>query len=88
MPPSSPWCNGELGIEAAEDVCSGEGIERHHVLEMLSRLVRKSLVVVDSERVNARRYRCLETCCRSRPACASCGMTSRGRARTLQKCCR
>jgi hypothetical protein len=36
-------------MEAAEDVCSGDGIDRHQVLELLSRLVGKSLVVADSE---------------------------------------
>ena len=48
-------------IEAAEDVCSGGGIDRHQVLELLSRLVGKSLVTVDGDHLSARRYRFLDT---------------------------
>ena len=36
-------------LEAAEQVCGGDGIDEHDVLDLLSRLVSKSLVVVDSE---------------------------------------
>jgi tetratricopeptide (TPR) repeat protein len=42
-------------LEAVEEVCSGEDIERDDVLDLLSRLVEKSLVVAD-----AGRYRTLE----------------------------
>jgi len=48
-------------LEAAEHVCGGDGISEHDVLDLLSRLVGKSVVVVDSEFAGARRYRLLET---------------------------
>jgi predicted ATPase/DNA-binding winged helix-turn-helix (wHTH) protein len=48
-------------LEAAEHVCDGDGISAHDLLELLSRLVRKSVVVVDQEFAGARRYRLLET---------------------------
>jgi non-specific serine/threonine protein kinase len=48
-------------LEAAEHVCGGDGISKHDVLDLLSRLVGKSVVVVDSEFADARRYRLLET---------------------------
>jgi predicted ATPase len=38
---------GSWTLEAAEAVCAGEGIEYEQVLELLARLVDKSLVVVD-----------------------------------------
>jgi non-specific serine/threonine protein kinase len=48
-------------IMAAEHVCGGDGIDGHDVLDQLSRLVSKSLVVVESEFAGERRYRFLET---------------------------
>ena len=48
-------------LEAAEQVCGGDGIDENDVLDLLSRLVGKSLVVVDSEFAGERRYRFLET---------------------------
>jgi non-specific serine/threonine protein kinase len=48
-------------LEAAENVCSGDGINENDVLDLLSRLVSKSLVVVDREFPGERRYRFLET---------------------------
>ena len=48
-------------LEAAEHVCGGDGINENDVLDLLSRLVGKSLVVVDSEFAGERRYRFLET---------------------------
>jgi predicted ATPase/DNA-binding CsgD family transcriptional regulator len=47
-------------LEAAELVCTGEGLERDEVLGVLSHLVDKSLVVVREEDGEAR-YRLLET---------------------------
>jgi non-specific serine/threonine protein kinase len=47
-------------IDAAEQVCGDRGIDRGDVLDLLSRLVDKSLVVVD-EHAAERRYRLLET---------------------------
>ena len=40
---------GGWTLEAAEDVCSGEGIERDEMLDLLSRLVDKSLVNVEED---------------------------------------
>ncbi len=51
---------GGFALEAAEQVCAGEGIERVDVLDLLSRLVDKSLVVAE-ERGGEARYRLLET---------------------------
>lgn len=51
---------GGWTLEAAEAVTSGIGIEEQDVLVLLSRLVDKSLVNVDSD-VEASRYRFLET---------------------------
>jgi predicted ATPase/DNA-binding SARP family transcriptional activator/DNA-binding CsgD family transcriptional regulator len=51
---------GGWTLEAAEEVCSGEGIERDDVLDLLSRLVDKSLVVAEAGREGALRYRMLE----------------------------
>jgi predicted ATPase/uncharacterized protein HemY len=47
-------------IEAAEAVCAGEGIEEHEVLDLLTQLVDKSLVLKE-EAGGAARYRLLET---------------------------
>ncbi|CAN5702517.1 BTAD domain-containing putative transcriptional regulator [soil metagenome] len=66
------WLFGRLSVlvggwtlEAAEEVCSGEGIEEGQisnppVLDLLSRLVDKSLVVAEAETEDARRYWMLE----------------------------
>jgi DNA-binding CsgD family transcriptional regulator/tetratricopeptide (TPR) repeat protein len=51
---------GSFGLAAAEGACSGDGIERGDVLDLLSSLVDKSLVVV-KERDGEARYRLLET---------------------------
>jgi tetratricopeptide (TPR) repeat protein len=48
-------------VEAAEEVCSGDGVERSEVLDLLSHLVNKSLVVVESDSRGEPRYRYLET---------------------------
>ena len=52
---------GGWTIEAAEEVTSGLGLEREGVLDVLSRLVEKSLVNVDGDVDESRRYRFLET---------------------------
>lgn len=52
---------GGWTLGAAEDVCSGEGIERDDVLDLLTRLVDKSLAAVDDTATGERRYRLLET---------------------------
>jgi predicted ATPase len=55
---------GGWTLEAAEEVCSGEGIEQSDVLEVLSELVDKSLVVAEAPSPpaagGALRYRMLE----------------------------
>ncbi len=53
---------GGWTLEAAEEVCSGDGIELYDVLDLLSQLVNKSLVVVMEGLHNREtRYRLLET---------------------------
>ena len=51
---------GGWTLEAAEAVCAGEAIDSAEVLDVLARLVDKSLVMVRNER-GERRYRLLET---------------------------
>ncbi|HEU4758573.1 MAG TPA: tetratricopeptide repeat protein [Dehalococcoidia bacterium] len=51
---------GGFALEAAEAVCAGDSIEQSEVLELLARLVDKSLVVVE-EQGGDTRYRFLET---------------------------
>jgi non-specific serine/threonine protein kinase len=51
---------GGWTLEACEVVCSGGGLARDDVLDLLGRLVDKSLVVVSDDRTS-RRYRLLET---------------------------
>jgi non-specific serine/threonine protein kinase len=48
-------------LEAAEYICGGDGIEEIDVLDLLYRLVSKSLIVVDGDVAGDRRYRLLET---------------------------
>jgi non-specific serine/threonine protein kinase len=52
--------SGGFTLDAAESVCSGEGLERNEVLDLLSHLVDKSLVIV-RENGTGTRYRLLET---------------------------
>jgi predicted ATPase/DNA-binding CsgD family transcriptional regulator len=51
---------GGFTLEAAESVCAGEDLERDDVLDLLSHLVDKSLVIMREEGGEAR-YRLLET---------------------------
>ncbi len=53
--------SGGWTLEAAEHVCVGDGIDHDDVLDLMTRLVDKSLVVVDPVRDGHRRYRFLET---------------------------
>ncbi len=48
-------------LEAAEKVCGGDGIDEGDMLDLLSRLVSKSLVTLESQAGADRRYRLLET---------------------------
>ena len=52
--------SGGFTLEAAEEVCSEDGLEQEQVADVLARLVEKSLVTTE-ERRGARRYRLLET---------------------------
>jgi predicted ATPase/class 3 adenylate cyclase/Flp pilus assembly protein TadD len=51
---------GSCSLDAAEAICSGEPVEPHAVLDILSRLVDKSLLIAETEATEAR-YRQLET---------------------------
>jgi predicted ATPase/class 3 adenylate cyclase len=51
---------GSFGLEAAEDVCAGDPLERHEAVALLARLIDKSLVHVEEGPGN-RRYRLQET---------------------------
>jgi hypothetical protein len=51
---------GGFTLEAAESVCTGEDLEQNEVLDLLSRLVDKSLVITWEDR-DGTRYRLLET---------------------------
>ena len=48
-------------LEAAEQVCAGEGIESDKILDLLAQLVNKSLVLVEREQGTETRYSLLET---------------------------
>ena len=48
-------------IEAAEHVCGGDGIGQLDVLDLLSKLVNKSLLMPDGDFAGERRYRLLDT---------------------------
>ncbi|MGW8145187.1 MAG: tetratricopeptide repeat protein, partial [Anaerolineales bacterium] len=53
---------GSWNLEAAEEVCVGNNIETYDVLDLLTQLVNKSLVVVfESSHSGETRYRMLET---------------------------
>jgi predicted ATPase/DNA-binding CsgD family transcriptional regulator len=51
---------GGFTLEAAESICAGEELQRDEVLELLSHLVDKSLVIMWEDRTGTR-YRLLET---------------------------
>jgi len=51
---------GGWALEAAESVCSGEDVAEREVLDLLSRLVAKSLVMVEPPDAGQVRYRLLE----------------------------
>lgn len=52
---------GGWTLEAAEAICAGEGLERDEVLDFLTQLVNKSLVISDHESEAEACYRLLET---------------------------
>ena len=53
--------SGGCLLEAAEAVCSGDGLEKDDILDLLSNLVNKSVVLVEFMQGQERRYRLLET---------------------------
>jgi len=53
--------SGGCTLEAAEAICTGEGIEQYEILDLLTQLVNKSLVIPDRESEHETRYRLLET---------------------------
>jgi non-specific serine/threonine protein kinase len=52
---------GGCTLEAAEAVCIGEGVEADDVLDLMTQLVNKSLILAEREQGQAARYRMLET---------------------------
>jgi non-specific serine/threonine protein kinase len=52
---------GSWSLEAAEHICGGEGIEESDTLDLLSKLVAKSLVAIEGEPGGEHRYHLLET---------------------------
>jgi predicted ATPase len=52
---------GGCSLATAEAVCTGEGLEREQMLELLSSLVNKSLVVAQTLKRGEARYELLET---------------------------
>ena len=52
---------GGLSLEAAEVVCSGNGIDEEEILDLLAHLVDKSLLTPEEGCDNTARYRLLET---------------------------
>ncbi|MEA2622199.1 MAG: hypothetical protein QOH61_1109 [Chloroflexota bacterium] len=51
---------GGCSLEAAEEVCSGDPVDRYAVIDLLARLVDKSLLIADTEGAEGR-YRQLES---------------------------
>ena len=51
---------GSFGLEAAEDVCAGEGLERERIVDVIGSLVAKSILTME-HRSRRGRYRLLET---------------------------
>ena len=52
---------GTFGLAAVEEICSGDGLERDGILDHLSGLVDRSLVVAERSEGRARRFRLLDT---------------------------
>jgi predicted ATPase/DNA-binding CsgD family transcriptional regulator len=51
---------GGFTLEAAEAICAGEDVEHDEVLDLLTALIDKSLVVTDKQKSKTARYRLLE----------------------------
>ena len=52
---------GGWTLEAAEAVCVGDGVEADAVLDLMTQLVNKSLILAEREQGQEARYRMLET---------------------------
>ena len=52
---------GGWTLEAAESACEGEGIEKREILDLLTQLVNKSLILAEPKQGQETRYRMLET---------------------------
>ena len=52
---------GGWTLEAAEAIGSGDGLDRYDILDLLTQLVNKSLVIVEQAQVEEARHRLLET---------------------------
>src|SRR5262249_4604689 len=53
--------SGGCTLEAVEEVCAGETIAAADIVDLLSRLVDKSLLIAEDDALGERRYRFLET---------------------------
>ncbi len=53
--------HGGLDLEAAEEVCSGDGIAREDVLDLISGLIEKSVLIREERQRTGVRYRLLDT---------------------------
>ena len=72
---------GSFGLDAVEGVCGGDGLEPGETIELLGRLVDKSLITAEEER-GEYRYRLLETIRQyARERLAEAGETQRLEAR-------
>jgi len=52
---------GSFGLDAAESVCAGDGLDAAGIADALARLVEKSLVIAEPDGTHELRYRLLET---------------------------
>lgn len=52
---------GGWSLEAAETVCRGDGIETHEILDLLTQLLNKSLIITEHKQGQETRYWMLET---------------------------
>ena len=52
---------GGCTLEAAEAICSGEAVEADAVLDLMTQLVNKSIIIIEREQGQEARYRMLET---------------------------
>ncbi|HEY9525728.1 MAG TPA: helix-turn-helix domain-containing protein, partial [Anaerolineales bacterium] len=52
---------GGWSLKAAESICGNEGIETHEILDLLTQLLNKSLLIAEQEQGKETRYHMLET---------------------------